>query len=699
MVVPPLTLDGVRALTVGHALDAARLHAITGGNPFYVTEVLGTDTWMVPATVADAVLARAARLPVTAINALDVVSIEPSAAEWWLAEALGADPGGLHAAIDAGMLVPHGGEVSFRHELARQAVYDRLRPDRRMALHAAALDALTARVATPDAARLAHHAVGSDDPHAVARWAPLAATQARAAGAHRESVAHYRRALAALDRSPTAIGDRTALLEALASELVTIGCVGEALDVQRERWRLRRLEGDPAATASARAELAVAHWRTGEGDEARRLIDAATADAEALVDGDAATRACAVVFSNRASIDMLGRRRTSIAFADRAIDAATACGDWLSETLALIAHGGARICLDDDLGGLVDMERAHVLAASHHDDRVAANALLNLGSALGEVRRLEPAAMHLQRALDRAVERDVDDGRRYAQAWLALVRVEQGRWAEAEELLEPDLYEASVIAAIMASVAAALLAARRGTPMTAPLDEAWRQALATGDLQRLWPVVAARVESAWLSGGVDEVLIADLDRVAELAEATSVPFAVGELTWWQWRLGRRAAPLPRAAAPGYALHAAGDLEGAVACWERLGAPYQAAVALADADDEARLRDALERLRALGAAPMAQRVRQALRQRGARGVPRGPRAATVAAPRGLTARELEVLALVADGLTNPEIAARLHLSARTVGHHVAAALRKLDARTRTEAAVSFGKMGHLTDSRR
>ena len=84
---------------------------------------------------------------------------------------------------------------------------------------------------------------------------------------------------------------------------------------------------------------------------------------------------------------------------------------------------------------------------------------------------------------------------------------------------------------------------------------------------------------------------------------------------------------------------------------------------------------------------------------ARGVPRGPRAATVAAPRGLTARELEVLALVADGLTNPEIAARLHLSARTVGHHVAAALRKLGARTRTEAAVSFGKMGHLTDSRR
>jgi DNA-binding NarL/FixJ family response regulator len=82
----------------------------------------------------------------------------------------------------------------------------------------------------------------------------------------------------------------------------------------------------------------------------------------------------------------------------------------------------------------------------------------------------------------------------------------------------------------------------------------------------------------------------------------------------------------------------------------------------------------------------------LRARGERGLARGPRASTLSNPAGLTPRELEVLRFVAQGLRNAEIAGELVLSERTVDHHVAAILRKLQARTRAEAGAEAVRRG-------
>jgi len=106
---------------------------------------------------------------------------------------------------------------------------------------------------------------------------------------------------------------------------------------------------------------------------------------------------------------------------------------------------------------------------------------------------------------------------------------------------------------------------------------------------------------------------------------------------------------------------------------------------------AALRRALDTLHGLGARPAAALVARRLRALGERGVRRGPRPATAANPAGLTRRETEVLRLLAAGLSNTEIAARLVLSGRTVDNHVAAILRKLGVRTRSEARAQAERL--------
>jgi DNA-binding NarL/FixJ family response regulator len=149
-----------------------------------------------------------------------------------------------------------------------------------------------------------------------------------------------------------------------------------------------------------------------------------------------------------------------------------------------------------------------------------------------------------------------------------------------------------------------------------------------------------------------------------------------------WRAGEPLA-LPDIAARPYALHIAGDWRGAADEWARLGCPYEQARALADGDHPAQVA-ALALFDRLGARPAADHLRQKLQAAGHK-VPRGPHSATRENPFGLTARQIEILGLLAEGLTNPAIAARLHVSPKTVDHHVSAVLAKLEVASREEAA--------------
>jgi DNA-binding NarL/FixJ family response regulator len=130
-------------------------------------------------------------------------------------------------------------------------------------------------------------------------------------------------------------------------------------------------------------------------------------------------------------------------------------------------------------------------------------------------------------------------------------------------------------------------------------------------------------------------------------------------------------------------------------WDERGCPYYQAVALADSQDPDALLEALRILDSLGATPLARQVRAGLRQLGVANVPRGPMAGTRENPAGLTERQLEVLRLLAAGLTNGEIATQLVLSVRTVDRHVAEILAKLGVTSRRQATARAAELGLTT----
>jgi DNA-binding CsgD family transcriptional regulator len=329
--------------------------------------------------------------------------------------------------------------------------------------------------------------------------------------------------------------------------------------------------------------------------------------------------------------------------------------------------------------------------AGYHDH--AARALINLSYVAAAAEGLDEAEPMVERTIAHAREHELGGYLQYALGVRAMLRVLRGNWAAAEADAHASLERGKYpgISLCPALVALGTLQARRGDPAaTATLDEAWERAVASGELQRLGPAAAARLELAWLEG-TEPPALAETREIYARAVATADPFTLGELAFRLWLVGELDEVPPAVAAP-YRLAAAGDWSEAAAAWAAMGRPYDAAEARGLADDEDALLQALAELDRLGAAPAAARLRRLLRERGVAAVPRGPRPATRALPRGLTPRQVEVLALIATGATNAEIVERLVVSPKTVDHHVSAVLAKLAVGSRREAASVAVELG-------
>ncbi len=680
-----LSAIAVAELAAPHGIEAQELYQRTGGNPFFVSEVLATGTDQIPSTVRDAVLARAAGLGTQARALLEAIAIAPPAPRLDILETIAGETiGCLGECIGYGAVVPAGPSVMFRHELARAVIEDSIAPDRRVALHARALQALAD---SSDFARLAYHAEAAGDVDAVLRFGPQAARRAAALSAHRESAAQYARTLRFAQKLSEQ--QRAELLESCAYECMVTDQIESAIEALRAAIELRAKLGDVLAQGQALEQLSNVLWCPGWVVEAR---DAAL-QAVSLLESVAPGHELAWAYGRMAHLSMEAEDlKGTVTWTKRATDLAKSIDDGALEIHSLTRVGMA-LSLRGDGEGRAMLERSLVLAGEAGLDEHAVWVLTYLARSAQRGRDYAAGLTYLDSALRHASERGMELARGYQLACRAQIEFELGRWAEATDTAALVLREPrrSRVPRIVALCVTARIRARRGDPEVGPLlDEAASLAARGLELQAEAPVAIARAETLWLTGVSAEVEQVTA-RALGLARLREADWLTSQLLAWRRRAGIVDQD-PEAHVTGpYVSELAGDWCGAAAQWQQLGCPYEAALALGEADDLNTSRQALDELRAMGANSAEAAVARRLRERGGR-LPRGPRANTRANPSGLTARELEVLALLAEGLRNAEIADRLFVSAKTVDHHVSAILRKLGARNRSEATVKASTLG-------
>jgi DNA-binding CsgD family transcriptional regulator len=581
----------------------------------------------------------------------------------------------VEEALARGVMVAEGALLGFRHDLIREAIESSLSPLRRAELHRRVLAALTEQEGPVDHARLAHHAELAGMGGEASRYAALAAADAERVGALRETSLQAARALRlGIGLTPT---ERLELLlkHSHATNFSSLR-LEDAVEPAREAIALAERLGDQVRQGRGEVALSFALWSLGRVVEARAAAERAVAVLEAAGDVAALARAQATLIRMEATaFDPM----VAIELGPRSFELADQAGLEETRLAVTISVGLARGHLGDpeSLPLLRDAARAARTAGFTIQTVRAYVNLVFVAAALRRHELLEQAAIEALALFD---EYQTTIPANAIELYRARSRLDRGRWDDARATaMRRDSIRATL--GPDARTIEGLVVARRGEADGARLlEQAWAEIQDVPESARHGAIRIALIEAAWLRGDRNAALrglrdAGDTPGVARFARSAS------ELALWGFRHGLDLAVPPGAPEP-VKLELAGDWRAAIGAWRHLEAPYEAALAALPGDRRA-ARAAVATLHELGATAAA---RAFTRHRAAAGAtaPRGPRRSTRAHPAGLTRREQEVLEQLATGATNPAIAAALHLSERTVAHHVSAILRKLGAATRLAA---------------
>jgi DNA-binding CsgD family transcriptional regulator len=693
-----------------------RLFDRSSGNPMFVEELLSAgdhepghdELGASSAALRGLVLGRVGRLSASATSAVHALAIigRPAYEELVAAvadQAPEAASMALDEAVRGGVAVGVGSRYDVRHPIVGEVIGATLSAGVKRRFHRRAAEALEQSSGPGIAGERARQWLAAGDERRAWAASLEAADEASRAFAFAEAAVALQRAV---DLWPP---DEPGMVAGLLRAADAAWMSGDAeTAVSLARTGEDRIDGTSSLALEWTIAIGRYAWDAGE----RQTATEAFVRANALVTDDtpAGLRSRALWGLGRGKIGE-GDYRAAYDSAVASAEAAQASGERVWEGEAWLLAGMSRAWLDED--GTSELRRGLDLAiaagdpgcAGHgyqflvdqlalHGRRVEALALAEEGA--GSAERLGTAATHGA------------DVRGYA----GFLLIDEGRWTEAEAVLGPAEPRAIPL------LARALLAMRRGDFDAA--DEALAATVVGASIGgrglRGGVIELARTELAWLRGDVDRAR----REFAEIVPAVGV-WKTDMQAWqalWARRLGM-AGPggsrpahmdgrLDRALEAEIAAHSSAAPSGAAAwaaaadAWSALGWPYhegwarlrQADAGFAERDREAArgaLHEAARIADALACVPLQDRVDDLARR--ARVSARVTRR-VAPDPSELTAREVDVLLLVADGLTNPQVAAALFLSPKTVELHVSRILHKLGARTRGEAVAKARRSGLL-----
>ncbi len=678
-----LSAAAVTSMIGSAVFDIDEVVALTGGNPLFVTEVLASGIGQVPLSVSDAVLARAAKLSPVARRVLDVVSVAPGQAERWLvAELVGPNDEQLAECQQHGLLIVSDEVMSFRHDLQRRAIESELSLSERHRLNQQVLDALRG---SADPARLVHHATEAGDIDAIVEYAPRAARAAIATCSTSEAVAQFRRLRPHLDRIE--IAERAAVLADWAAQEYQLDHP-EAVRLFEEGIEFHRRAGDPRRLALVLTMASRANWRNGHTEAALAYAD----EAIAILEPDGLGPDLARALSQRAHLEFQYQDRDEavLPLVDRAIAVAREVDDAEALVRALSVKGYL-LYSRGDVSGMALMEESLMAAEQSGDQWGEVIALTNIAGMFGDVRDVSRAIDFARRARDTAARYDIRSLVVNGQAMYAEFLLWKGDWDAAENTATDAIESGPLVEGLARRILGTIQARRGRNEARTVVMRMWALTETERGPSVLDPAAATLAEYLWLSGEHNPELVARLEQVLAALLVRGRPWPTGSFAFWMWKLGLLKV-VPDGSDDFYRWIMTGEYWRAAQFWHEKGIPYEEGLALMHGD-EAEQVQAIRIFEDLGATAAANNVRRSLAQHGAR-VSRGKSLATRDHPAGLTARQAEVLQLLALGLPNTRIADELFVSHRTVENHVSAILMKLDVATRDDAVTTARGRGIL-----
>jgi DNA-binding CsgD family transcriptional regulator/tetratricopeptide (TPR) repeat protein len=678
---PPLSRKAVMKLAGNFGRSDENLYTKTGGNPFFVTEVLMNSEQEIPETIKDLIITRLNRLSSGSRNGIEILSVIPGAAEKWLVQILVKDFYAIDEAIESGILKADHDSILFRHELLKAAVEESLSEVRRIERNTSVLKILLEQKNTdPYLARIIHHAVLTANKDVITKYAPLAAKQASKASAHEKAAKLYLTAIQFSDQlSPE---ERLDLLEGRVHECYLTAQIEEGIKACEMIRVILNEHHDPLREGENYRRLSRLLWYCGKDKECEEYLIKAIGILEKL----SSNTQLGMAYSNLSQIYML-REKTSeaIKWGEKALEISENIKDIEVQAHAFNNIGTSKMFAYDDSGEMF-LKKSLKLSIDNELNEHACRAYVNLGTVKMYRRNLTEADTLFTSAIDYSNEKDISLADLCVTGEVGQIKLYMGRWDEALEI-SITIYERNnvpVMDKILPLCIIGLIKARKNDPGAFKyLDESNELMKETGELMKIVKVKASRAEAFWLKNELK-------DNIGEFIEAYDIvkvidnPWAVGELALWLWK-GGHLPKIPKHIAEPFFLQIKGNWAAAAELWQKLKCPYEQAFALADGDETA-MKKAIVIFEGLGATAASLLLKHKLRKSGIKNIPKGPRQSTKENPSGLTERQLQILELISKGYSNSEIGNILYISVRTVENHIATLFFKLDIHSRAEAAA-------------
>ncbi|MBE7171685.1 MAG: AAA family ATPase [Williamsia sp.] len=687
-----LSRDAVQKIAAEKGYNGEDLFHVSGGNPFYVSEMVASYSPGIPDNIKDAVLAVYNRVKPNTKSLWDILSIMPEGLEHrWLDKINGQWQEAIENCFAHGILLVRNNRTVFKHELFRRTIETSLSPFKRLELNKKVLELFLESFEQSGAVeRIVHYAKNAGENGLVAHFAPLAARQAAALGAHTEAAKLY---LAAIEYDPDKEpGHLVQLYEAYTYECYLTNQVKEAIIYQTKARRILQETGSPEQVGNCLRFLSRLWWYDGH----RREAELYAVQAIEAFDSLPPSKAKAMAYSNLSQLRMLAEDLPGCTeWGARAIDMATRIGDEEIRCHALNNVGTVRLKVPELQGeGQKMLEESLRIALHHHFHEHAARAYTNFISSSVSSKDYNLAEHYLEEAMQYCGPRHLHSWTGYMLSCKARILLERGNWEAAGALAEHQLsgLHQPGIVRLNALTIRAIIEIRGGKQRALDLlKEAKSLAFQLNEHFRIVPVAIAGLEWEWLTGHrmlTDE----ELAITGSLIKGANNTWLNSEAWFWLKKTRGIELDLPALYEP-YQYLQEGKGSKAAAWWKEKGCPYETAFALFTGNEEQK-REALVILQTLGADAVYQKLKSEMRSSGIRKIPRGLRSSTMSNPAQLTIRELGILQLLQAGASNKEIAASLFISPKTVDHHISSILFKLDVPSRTKAVGEATKLGIL-----